>query len=234
MEDKPFAGEDALVLSSGGQDSTTCLFWALANFRKVHSLSFDYGQKHAVELEAAERISKKLDVPFRKVDISFIKDIVISNLFSGTGDVNEPHALSANVPSSYVPYRNLLFLTVASGWAGTLKIRNLVTGVCQTDSSGYADCRDVFIKSAQATLNLATDFTDGGIRIHTPLMWLSKAEEFRMAEKLGCLDFILEETVTCYNGVMDRHDFGRGCGQCPSCRLRKKGFDEYKALIQPG
>ncbi|MBN1409749.1 MAG: 7-cyano-7-deazaguanine synthase QueC [Spirochaetales bacterium] len=227
-----YSEEAALVLASGGQDSTTCLFWALKNFKKVYGISFFYGQKHSAEIEAAESICKELKVDFKKIDISFIRDIVISNLFKDSGDVKETHALSKEVPASFVPYRNLLFLTVASGWAGTLRVRHLVTGVCETDYSGYADCRDVFIKSAQAALNLATDFEDNSVVIHTPLMWLTKAEEFRLAEELGCLDFIIEETVTCYEGSMKKNDFGRGCGECPSCLLRKKGYEEYTRLYR--
>lgn len=220
--------DSALVLMSGGQDSTTCLFWALKTFGQVSAITFYYGQKHEKEIQVARHICTTLKVENKLADMSFIKDIVISNLFEGAGDVYQPHPLNSGVPSSFVPYRNLLFLTIAAGWAGTIRAKHLVTGVCETDYSGYADCRDVFIKSAQTTLNLATDFKDSHIVIHTPLMWLTKAEEFRLAEELGCLDFILSETLTCYNGVETMNDFGKGCGQCPSCGLRKKGFDEYR------
>jgi 7-cyano-7-deazaguanine synthase len=224
-----YRNEDALVLASGGQDSTTCLVWAKANFRSVQAISFFYNQKHSVELEQASRICGALDVPLKTVDISFMKDLVLSNLFAGGDDVNEAHAQNEDVPSSFVPYRNLLFLTLAAAWGGTIGARHLVTGVCETDYSGYADCRDVFIKSTQVTLNLATDFASNNVVIHTPLMWLTKAEEFRMAEELGCLDMVLAETQTCYNGVQDMNDYGRGCGQCPACRLRKQGYEEYSA-----
>lgn len=167
------------------------------------------------------------------VDISFIQDVVVSNLFKGDTDLNETHEQSDAVPSSFVPYRNLLFLTVAAGWAGTVNAKHIVTGVCETDFSGYADCRDMFIKSAQATLNLATDFKDRNVVIHTPLMWLTKSEEFRMAEELGCLDVILKETLTCYNGVEKMNSFGKGCGECPSCLLRKKGYEEFISKYHP-
>jgi len=226
-----YSNEEALVLTSGGQDSTTCLFWAVKNFKAVHAVSFFYGQKHAAEIEAAGAICDKLKIDLKTLDISFLKDLVRSNLFQGTPDVNAAHALSPEVPSSFVPYRNLLFLTLAAAWAGTIGVRHLVTGVCETDYSGYADCRDVFIKSAQATLNLAVDFHDTkpqGVVIHTPLMWLSKAEEFRLAQELGCLDFIINETLTCYNGDGTRHEWGKGCADCPACRLRAKGFLEFK------
>ncbi|OHD17082.1 MAG: 7-cyano-7-deazaguanine synthase QueC [Spirochaetes bacterium GWD1_27_9] len=224
--------EDALVLVSGGQDSVTCLFWALKNFKKVHCITFDYSQKHSKEIEIAQNICKKLGLTQKIVDISFLKDLVISNLFEGQNDVNEKHKLNENIPSSFVPYRNLIFLTLASAWASTINVKNIVAGVCQTDYSGYADCRDVFVKSAQTTLNLATDFKDKNVVIHTPLMWLTKCEEFKMADELGCLDFIINETLTCYNGVEKLNDFGKGCGVCPSCELRKKGFYEYKKKYQ--
>lgn len=236
MVKQSFNDQAALVLVSGGQDSTTCLVWALKNFRTVQAISFFYNQKHAIELEAASRICQKFQVDLKTLDISFMSELVISNLFEGNASVNEQHQQAAAVPSSFVPYRNLLFLTLAAAWAGTIGVRHIVTGVCETDYSGYADCRDVFIKSAQATLNLATDFGDKNVVIHTPLMWLSKAQEFQMAEELGCLDLILEETLTCYNGIESRNDYGKGCGNCPSCLLRKKGWEEYrvgKQEIQP-
>lgn len=209
--------EDVLVLASGGQDSTTCLVWAMENFRQVNAICFYYGQKHSVEMDAAETICRKFGVPLRVVDISFMKELVVSNLFQGTGDVGETHLYNSKVPASFVPYRNLLFLILASAWASTIGVRHIVIGVCETDYSGYADCRDVFIKSAQSTLNLSTDFADKGVILHTPLMWLTKAEEFRMAEELGCLDVVLSDTVTCYNGALTANYWGKGCGSCPAC-----------------
>jgi 7-cyano-7-deazaguanine synthase len=226
-----YTAEEALVLTSGGQDSTTCLFWALKNFKGVRAIGFFYGQKHAVEMEAAAGICAKLNIEFKTLDIGFLKDLVSSNLFQGRPDVNASHVFSADVPSSFVPYRNLLFLTLAAAWASTLGVRHLVTGVCETDYSGYADCRDVFIKSAQATLNLAVDvggLKERGVVIHTPLMWLSKAEEFQLARELGCLDFVISETLSCYNGIQTPHEWGKGCAACPACRLRAKGFMEFK------
>ncbi len=222
-----YMDEEALVLMSGGQDSTTCLFWALKNFKKVHAITIMYGQKHSKEVEIAANICDKLGVNLKSVDISFIKDIVVSNLFEGTGDVNETHKLKKDVPASYVPYRNLLFLTIAAGWASTLEVNNIVTGVCETDYSGYADCREVFVKSTEETLNLATDFDKNKVKIHTPLMKLTKADEFKMAEDLECLDFIINETLTCYNGLETMNPYGKGCGECASCKLRKKGYEEF-------
>lgn len=222
--------EDALVLVSGGQDSTTCLYWALKKFRKVYAVTFNYGQKHSWEIEVASEICKMNDIPLKVVDISFMKDLVVSNLFKGAGDVNEEHPQDKNVPASYVPYRNMLFLTLAAAWGSSIKVRHLVAGVCETDYSGYADCRDVFVKSLQVALNLATDFKDNENIIHTPLMWLTKAQEFKMAEELGCLDVVIEKTLTCYNGDIKMNDYGMGCGECSSCKLRKAGYHEYKKM----
>jgi 7-cyano-7-deazaguanine synthase len=221
-----YKNDDALVLVSGGQDSTTCLFWAKKNFKKIYAVSFNYGQKHSNEINIAAKICDKLNVSHKVIDITFISNIVESNLFIGKDNVNKKHKLNKNVPSSFVPYRNLLFLSLAAAWASTLKIRHLVIGVCETDYSGYADCRDVFIKSMQASLNLATDFKEKVV-IHTPLMWLTKAETFKFAEELGCLDFIIEETLTCYNGSEKINNYGKGCGKCPACRIRKKGYEDF-------
>lgn len=232
--DTSYKTEDAVVLASGGQDSTTCLAWAKKHFNKVYAISFFYGQKHSVENDIAKEICESMDIPLKTVDISFMKDIVVSNLFDGTDDVNCGHSQNKDVPASFVPYRNLLFLTVAAGWAGTVGAKHLVTGVCETDYSGYADCRDVFVKSAQVALNMATDFKDKNVVIHTPLMWLTKSEEFRMAEELGILDLILKRTLTCYNGVLTTNDFGMGCGECPSCMLRKRGYEEFMKKYHNG
>lgn len=230
--EQTYKNEEAVVLTSGGQDSTTCLVWALNNFKKVHAISFFYNQKHSNEIDIAKRICAQFGVDLKIVDISFMKDLVVSNLFKDTPDVRGVHSQNADVPASFVPYRNLLFVTLASAWAGTVGARHIVIGVCETDFSGYADCRDVFIKSAQVTLNLATDFKDSNIVIHTPLMWMTKAAEFRMAEELGCLDLIMNETLSCYNGSEKMNSYGKGCGECPSCLLRKKGYEEYCVLYK--
>ncbi len=227
-----FKSENALVLVSGGQDSITCLFWALKNFNKVHAISFDYGQKHSKEIAIAQKICGKLNVEHKTVDISFLKNLVESNLFKGADDVNLRHKLNENVPSSFVPYRNMIFLTLAGAWASTLKVKHIVTGVCETDYSGYADCRSVFIRAMEKTLNLATDFKDLKVIIHTPLMKLTKAEEFKFAEDLGCMDIIINDTLSCYNGIEKLNYFGKGCGDCPACSLRKAGYDKYLRLYK--
>ena len=213
---------------SGGQDSTICLYWALKNFKKVSAISFNYGQKHDVEVKIAKKICDLNNVTHKIVDISFLENLVVSNLFKGTENVNLPHSQKEDVPSSFVPYRNLIFLTLASAWASTIGANHLVIGVCQTDYSGYADCRDVFIKSAQKTLNLAMDFMDKNVVIHTPLMFLTKAEGFKLAKELGCFDIVINETLSCYNGVQNMQFYGKGCGVCAACKLRKKGYEEYR------
>ncbi len=225
MKDLYAANNNALVLMSGGQDSATCLFWALKKFSRVDAITFHYGQRHEIETSAARFICEKHGVSLREVDISFIKSVVVSNLFHGSGDLHTSHPGNEALPSSYVPYRNLLFLTVAAGWADTIGADNLVTGVCQTDYSGYPDCREAFINSAQQTLNLASGREN--LKIHTPLMFITKAQEFFMAGELGCLDIIINDTITCYNGTETMNEYGRGCGECPSCMLRKKGYDEF-------
>ena len=217
----------ALVLTSGGQDSATCLFWAKKHFDDVYACSFFYNQKHAHETDMAAKICETLNVSHKLIDLSFIKDIVISDLLSGGSNNYGQHSIYHNVPSSFVPYRNMFFLTAAAGWAGSLGVRDLVIGVCEVDYSGYADCRDVFIKSCEQTLNLATDDPENAIRIHTPLMNKTKAEEFAMADDMGCLDFILQNTLTCYNGDTTMNDYGMGCGKCPSCILRRDGYHEF-------
>ena len=227
-----YKNEKSLVLVSGGQDSTTCLFWAIKNFKKVDAITFYYAQKHSKEIEVAESLCKKLKVNHKKIDISFLKDLVISNLFNNKNNINKSHILNKNVPSSFVPYRNMIFLTLAAAWASTIATKHIVIGVCETDYSGYADCRDVFIKSLQVSLNLATDFKEKSVIIHTPLMWLSKAEEFKLAEDLGCLDFVINESLTCYNGIERMNNYGKGCGKCPACKLRKKGYQEYLRLYK--
>lgn len=209
---------EALVVFSGGQDSTTCLFWALKRFRKVHTLTFTYGQKHSLEVEMARRIAEEAGVSNDLLDVSFISKIGTSALTDTSIKMDEQQP-EGGVPNTFVPGRNLFFLSVAAVYARERGIKHLVTGVSQTDFSGYPDCRDSFIKSLNVTLNLAMDeqFT-----IHTPLMWIDKAETWALADRLGVLDLVRTKTLTCYNGVP-----GDGCGHCPSCKLRNEGLRQY-------
>lgn len=210
--------ETALVVFSGGQDSTTCLFWAKKHFKRVYALSFLYGQKHEKEVEMARNIARKAEVGFEAMDVSFIGHLGKNSLtdFSVRMDEEKPEG---SFPNTFVPGRNLFFLSIAAVYARERGINHIVTGVSQTDFSGYPDCRDAFIKSLNVTLNLAMD---GQFVIHTPLMWIDKAQTWALADELGVLDLVCNETLTCYNGIP-----GDGCGHCPACRLRREGLEKY-------
>lgn len=208
----------ALVVFSGGQDSTTCLFWALKNFKEVHTITFSYGQKHSQEIEVARRIAKNAGVDFFLQDASFISQIGTSSLTDSSIRMDDEKP-EGGFPNTFVPGRNMFFLSVAAVYAREHGIHHLVTGVSQTDFSGYPDCRDGFIKSMNLTINLAMDEQ---FVIHTPLMWLDKAETWALADQLGVLDLVRYETLTCYNGIQ-----GEGCGHCPACRLRAAGLKKY-------
>ncbi len=174
--------EKALVVFSGGQDSTTCLFWAKKAFKEVEAVTFNYGQRHVAELDCAREIAEDLNVPHHVLDMSLLNQLA-------------PSALTR------------------------IGAKHIVTGVCETDFSGYPDCRDMFVKSLNVSLNLSMD---DQFVIHTPLMWINKAETWEMADDLGAFKYIQENTLTCYNGLK-----GSGCGECPACELRQKGLEEY-------
>lgn len=207
----------ALVVFSGGQDSTTCLFWALKNFNEVEVVTFDYNQRHSLEIECAKSIANELGVRHHILDMALLNQLAPSALTRDDIDVKDGE--EGGLPSSFVPGRNLVFLTFAGILASQIGAKHIVTGVCETDFSGYPDCRDIFVKSLNVTLNLSMD---SQFVIHTPLMWIDKAETWKLADELGALDFVREKTLTCYNGVI-----ADGCGQCPACKLRKRGLDEY-------
>lgn len=209
---------NALVILSGGQDSSTCLFWALQNFEKVSAISFDYGQRHLNELEAAKYIAKKAGVPFNLHKINTLASVSKNALTDTTIKVKE-NVNPGQPPNTLVEGRNLLFLTYAAIQAKQIKADNLIIGVSQTDYSGYPDCRYGFIKSANATLNLAMDHE---FAVYTPLMWKNKAETWQMAAELGVFEIIKDYTVTCYHGMP-----GDGCGKCPACKLRNAGLEEF-------
>lgn len=229
----------ALVVLSGGQDSTTCLFWALKRWPHVRAITFRYGQKHEAEVDIAAGIARDVGVPHEIVDA-----IYISRLSTGCSLTDSSIPIDQEMPDSgqdapatgadagqnvewgqshiintFVPGRNLFFLAMAAVRARELGIMNIVTGVGQTDYSGYPDCRDTFIRTLNAALNLGMEEQ---FVIHTPMMWLDKAETWAMADRLGVLDFIRQRTLTCYNDIP-----ADGCGECPACKLRKRGLQEY-------
>lgn len=213
----PHADRACLAVFSGGQDSTTCLHWALGAFDRVEAIFFDYGQRHASELEAARAIAGRLDVPLRVFRLDFFRELG-GNALVDPGLEIAP-APEEGLPNTFVPGRNLIFLTYAASYAFTRGIRDLVTGVCQTDYSGYPDCRDATLKSLERALGLGLGYAEGEMRIHTPLMFKTKAESVLWARELGALAS-LAYSHTCYEGTFPP------CGKCPACLLRAKGFAE--------
>lgn len=211
----------AVVVFSGGQDSTTCLLQAINNYDSVSCITFDYGQRHKEEIEIAKSITKKLNVNSHKIlDINVLNDLAISSLTRNNIDVPSYEEHNDNeVPNTFVPGRNILFLTLASIYAYQIEADTVITGVCETDFSGYPDCRDTFVKALNKAvcLGIAKE-----IRFETPLMWLTKAETWAIADNLKKLDFVINETLTCYNGIK-----GYGCKSCDACYLRNRGLDEY-------
>jgi 7-cyano-7-deazaguanine synthase len=208
--------EKAVVVFSGGQDSTTCLFWALKQFAEVEAVTFDYGQRHKLEIECAKQIAEEIGVHHTILDMSLLNQLAPNALTRSDIAIDQK---DGELPTTFVDGRNLLFLSFAAVHAKQRRAHHLVTGVCETDFSGYPDCRDVFVKSLNVTLNLAMDFP---FVIHTPLMWLNKAETWKLADELGAFDYIREKTLTCYNGIK-----GDGCGTCPACKLRAAGLESY-------
>ena len=226
----------ALVLFSGGQDSATCLAWALSRFDRVETIGFDYGQKHIVEMICRNTILGKVG-GLRKgwserLGEDHLIDLGILGQISETSLTQDMAITIAEdgLPNTFVPGRNLLFLTLAAAVAYRRGIRHLVGGMCETDFSGYPDCRDDTIKALQVTLNLGMDKR---FVIDTPLMWLDKAATWQLAEEVGgtdLVDLIIEDSHTCYTGDRShRHDWGYGCGECPACQLRAKGYETYRS-----
>ncbi|ENM5893027.1 7-cyano-7-deazaguanine synthase QueC [Vibrio mimicus] len=209
----------AVVVFSGGQDSTTCLVQALKEFDEVHAITFDYGQRHKLEIEVAQKLAKQLGVAAHKVmDVGLLNELAISSLTRD--DIPVSHELQANgLPNSFVPGRNILFLTLAGIYAYQIGAATVITGVCETDFSGYPDCRNNFVQAMNQALTKGMDMS---LTIRTPLMWLNKAETWALADQLGALDLVRHQTLTCYNGLI-----GDGCGECPACHLRKAGLNDY-------
>ncbi|MFZ9298623.1 MAG: 7-cyano-7-deazaguanine synthase QueC [Hylemonella sp.] len=225
----------ALVLFSGGQDSTTCLAHALAAYERVETIAFDYRQRHRVELEARLRVLDELKRQFphwaQRLGADHCLDLAVLGDVSETSLTREmAFQMQANgLPNTFVPGRNLLFFTLAGSLAYRRGLEVIVTGVCETDFSGYPDCRDDTMKAMQLALSLGMDRR---FLIETPLMWLDKAATWRLAESLGgaaLVDLIIEHTHTCYLGDRQhRHAWGYGCGTCPACELRQRGWQQYR------
>ncbi|KTC30024.1 7-cyano-7-deazaguanine synthase [Pseudomonas sp. ABAC61] len=220
----------AVIVFSGGQDSTTCLIHALPLYDEVHCITFDYGQRHHAEIETAQRLSKQLGATVHKVlDASLLNELAISSLTRDNIPVPTVNSSGESLPSTFVPGRNILFLTLASIYAYQVKAETVITGVCETDFSGYPDCRDEFVKALNKALELGMEYT---LRLETPLMWLNKAETWALADYHNQLDLVREQTLTCYNGIM-----GSGCGNCDACNLRARGLSAYlgnKAEVMQG
>ncbi|EGQ1775756.1 7-cyano-7-deazaguanine synthase QueC [Staphylococcus pseudintermedius] len=209
--------EKALVVFSGGQDSTTCLFYAKKHFKEVELVTFEYGQRHAKEIEVAKEIAEDQGLKHHVLDMALLSQLTPNALTSHDMTIDSHN----DVPNTFVPARNLLFLSFAGALVYQIGAKHLITGVCETDFSGYPDCRDSFIKSMNVTLNLAMD---RDFVIHTPLMWLNKKETWALSDDLGVLDYVRDRTLTCYNGII-----AEGCGECPACQLRQRGLNQYLA-----
>lgn len=226
----------ALVLFSGGQDSTTCLLWALRHFDKVETIGFDYGQRHAIELECRPAIRASVSRLFpetsQRLQDDHMLDLATLRAISETALTREMEIAVAQdgLPNTFVPGRNLLFFTYAAALAYRRGINDLVGGMCETDYSGYPDCRNATLRSLQESLSRGMD---RNFTIHTPLMWLDKADSWRMAHELGgdaLVTLIRDETHTCYHGTRgEKHAWGYGCGACPACDLRKSGYEKFIA-----
>ncbi|MGU3566586.1 7-cyano-7-deazaguanine synthase QueC [Paenibacillus sp. D51F] len=210
----------AVVVFSGGQDSTTCLFWALERYEEVEAVTFRYGQRHALELQCAASIAAELGIRHHMLDMSLLGQLAPSSLTrEDLAVADAPEA--GGLPNTFVPGRNLMFLSFAAVLAKGVGAGTLVTGVCETDFSGYPDCRNIFIQSLNVTLNLAME---ENFVIETPLMWLDKEQVWELSDRLGAFDYVREKTLTCYNGVP-----ADGCGECPACKLRRNGLERYLA-----
>ena len=228
------SSDTALVLFSGGQDSTVCLAWALERFARVETVGFDYGQRHAVELAVRPRIRERLvalkpDWKARLGEDHIIKLDALAAISDSALTRETAIEIADNgLPTTFVPGRNLIFFSFAGALAYRRGARHIVAGMCETDYSGYPDCRDDTVKAMQVALTLGMDRR---VTLHTPLMWIDKAATFAMAEEIGgqaLLDLVVEDTHSCYLGDRARrHDWGYGCGECPACKLRRQGFATF-------
>lgn len=226
----------ALVLFSGGQDSTVCLAWALDKFDVVHTIGFDYGQRHSVELTCRTSVIEKIKTAFpswgKKIGSDTLIDLKSLSAIADTSLTRETEIKfnKNGLPNTFVPGRNLLFFNYAAALAYRLGVKNLIGGMCETDYSGYPDCRDETLKALERaiTLGMGEEF-----KIHTPLMWVDKAKTWDIAKTLGgqpLIDIIVNDTHSCYvNDHTTKHAWGYGCGTCPACELREAGYAKYKA-----
>lgn len=232
--------ERALVLFSGGQDSTTCLAWALDRFAHVETVGFGYGQRHAIEMDCRAPLLNRIKQSFprwaERLGPDHVLDLSLLGQISETA-LTRDKAIElemSGLPSTFVPGRNLLFLTFAATLAYRRQISTLVGGMCETDYSGYPDCRDNTMRAMQQTLQLGLDTP---MAIETPLMWLDKAQTWQLAHDLGgdaLVQLIVDDTHTCYLGERGlRHPWGAGCGQCPACELRKRGYEAFARSEPP-
>ncbi len=229
-------GDSALVLFSGGQDSATCLAWALARFARVETIGFDYGQRHRVEMDVRAPLRAALGKSFpdwgAKLGEDHVVDLSVLGQISDTALTKDAAiAMQENgLPNTFVPGRNLLFFTFAAAIAYRRGIKHIVTGVCETDYSGYPDCRDDTVKAMQLALNLGMD---SRFVLHAPLMWIDKAQTWALAAELGgeaLVEIIRTGSHSCYNGARAvLHEWGYGCGTCPACALRAQGWDRFVA-----
>jgi 7-cyano-7-deazaguanine synthase len=232
--------ETALVLFSGGQDSTVCLAWALERFSRVETIGFDYGQRHAIELSVRARLREKMSALKPGWAARLGNDHMIKlDALAAISDTALTRQTAIEIadsgpPTTFVPGRNLMFFCFAGALAYRRGARHLVAGMCETDYSGYPDCRDNTIKAMQIALTLGLDKR---VAIHTPLMWIDKAQTFALAVEIGgdaFLDLLIEDSHSCYLGDRSRrHDWGYGCGTCPACQLRAQGFAKFKTSKRP-
>lgn len=225
----------AVVALSGGQDSTTCLYYARERYAPVKAVSFDYGQRHRVELEVAATIAEGAGIDHTVLRVPALRelegagltnpDIALAADATGTGNA---YAAERGLPSSFVPGRNLILLGLAASYGLPLGLTTLITGVCQEDRAGYPDCRGEFVRALEVAIKVGMD--EPAFRIDAPLLTLSKVQTWQLAHDLDCLDVVIEDSHTCYEGDRDqRHPWGHGCGECPACELRRDSFNEWRA-----
>ncbi len=233
------SSQDALVLFSGGQDSTVSLAWALTRFPRVETIGFQYGQRHSIEMTVRPRILAEIVKLDPRWEGRLGEDHVVN--LESLGQISETaltrdsqiEMTASGLPSTFVPGRNLIFFAFAGAVAYRRGLRHLVAGMCETDYSGYPDCRDDTIKAMQLALGLGMDRR---FVLHTPLMWIDKAATFELSERIGgkrLVDLVIEETHSCYMGDRaHRHEWGYGCGTCPACQLRASGYEKYKTRAE--